>query len=275
MPEWFGGDPLNGIVITVAFFISLIAGRYISIRHMPGKMTIGFDPRIKLLVSFFIIITLTLMKHWYFPILVSVLCIVISLKLGLTGDYFKKLIFPLVMGIFILAIQGFTYGETKIDSGIILAYVEGLDYGFLIFSRVLASASVLILLVLTTSQSDVLESMRWFRAPQTIIDISSFMIRYIRTFSLEGKQMKLAFESRCGSSTGFKNRAHNAASISAALISRAYLKSDSLYRAMVSRGWKPGLEYSIEIPPLNKSDIMLGIALVAGTIGLATIDGFA
>ncbi|VVB96099.1 Energy-coupling factor transporter transmembrane protein EcfT [uncultured archaeon] len=242
---------------------------------MPDKMMAGLDPRIKLLVSFFIIITLTLMKHWYFPILVSGLCIVISLKLGLTGDYFKKVIFPLVMGIFILAIQGFTYGETKIDFGIIPVYVEGLDYGFLIFSRVLASASVLILLVLTTSESDVLESMRWFRAPQTIIEISSFMIRYIRTFSQEGKQMKLAFESRCASNTGFKNRAHNAASISAALISRAFSKSDGLYRAMVSRGWKPGLEYPIEIPPLNKSDIMLGIALVAGTIGLAAIDGFA
>lgn len=220
MPEWLGSDPLNGIVITVAFFISLIAGRYISIRrtHMPGKIMTGLDPRIKLLVSFFIIITLTLMKHWYFPIMVSTLCIVISLKLGLTGDYFKKLIFPLVLALFILAIQGLTYGETKIDSGIIPAYVEGLGYGFLIFSRVIASASVLILLVLTTSQSDVLESMRWFRTPQTIIDISSFMIRYIRTFSREGKQMKLAFESRCGSNTCFKNRAQNAASTSAALI---------------------------------------------------------
>ncbi len=85
--------------------------------------------------------------------------------------------------------------------------------------------------------------------------------------------MKLAFESRCASNTGFKNRAHNAASISAALISRAFSKSDGLYRAMVSRGWEPGLKYPIGIPPLNKSDIMLGIALVAGIIGLAAADG--
>ncbi|NJD76580.1 MAG: cobalt ECF transporter T component CbiQ [Candidatus Methanoperedens sp.] len=277
MPEWLGGDPLNGIVITVAFFISLIIGRYISIwrTHIPGKIMAGLDPRIKLLVSFFIIITLTFMKHWYFPILISALCIIISLKFGLTGSYFKKLIFPLVMGIFILAVQSLTYGETKIDSGIIPVYAEGLDYGFLIFSRVLASASVLILLVMTTSQNDVLDSMRWFRAPQTIIDILSFMIRYIRTFSKEGKQMKLAFESRCGSNTGFRSRAHNAASISAVLILRASSKSDGLYRAMVSRGWKPGQEYPVGIASLDKGDIILGVALVAGAIGLAAIDSFA
>ncbi|HEY9247412.1 MAG TPA: hypothetical protein VIO11_11240 [Candidatus Methanoperedens sp.] len=29
MLEWLRGDPLNGIVITVSFFISLIIGRYI------------------------------------------------------------------------------------------------------------------------------------------------------------------------------------------------------------------------------------------------------
>ncbi len=33
MFEWLGGDPLNGIVITIAFFISLIIGRHINLRR--------------------------------------------------------------------------------------------------------------------------------------------------------------------------------------------------------------------------------------------------
>lgn len=32
MMEWLSGDPLNGIVITLTFFISLIIGRYIGLR---------------------------------------------------------------------------------------------------------------------------------------------------------------------------------------------------------------------------------------------------
>ncbi len=33
MFEWLGGDPLNGIVITIAFFISLIIGRHLNLRR--------------------------------------------------------------------------------------------------------------------------------------------------------------------------------------------------------------------------------------------------
>ncbi len=32
MMEWLTGDPLNGIVMTITFFISLIIGRYLRLR---------------------------------------------------------------------------------------------------------------------------------------------------------------------------------------------------------------------------------------------------
>lgn len=32
MLEWLAGDPLNGIVVTITFFISLIMGRYLKLR---------------------------------------------------------------------------------------------------------------------------------------------------------------------------------------------------------------------------------------------------
>ncbi len=32
MMEWLTGDPLNGVVITITFFISLIIGRYLKLR---------------------------------------------------------------------------------------------------------------------------------------------------------------------------------------------------------------------------------------------------
>ncbi|HEY9205296.1 MAG TPA: cobalt ECF transporter T component CbiQ [Candidatus Methanoperedens sp.] len=234
------------------------------------------DSRVKLFASFFIIISLTLMKHWYFPVIASALCIVISLKLGIIRDYLKQLIFPLVMALFILAVQSFTYGETVMP-GIIPVYAEGFNYGLLIFSRVFASASVLVLLIKTTSEKEVLEGMRWFRIPQTMLEISSFMMRYMKSFSREGKQIKLAMESRCGfgRKRGFKGNVHNTASICGALVSRAFARSDDVYSAMVSRGWKPGLKYPVDFPPLDKNDIMMGIALIAGMVSLIAIDSFA
>lgn len=234
------------------------------------------DSRIKLMVSFLLIIALTGMKHWHLPIVISAFCIVISVKLNVTRDYIKKLIFPLVLALFILVIQSFTFGVTIINLGIISAYSEGIEYGFLIFSRVFASASVLVLLMRTTSENELLESMRWFRVPGTIIEISSFMTRYIKTFSHEGKKLKLAQESRCGFSrkSGFMKRMHNIASMGGLLIIRAFARSEEVYRAMLSRAWKPDLQYSVQYRPLNKSDIILGITLSSGIIGLTGIDRF-
>lgn len=232
------------------------------------------DTRIKLLVSFLLIIAITSMKHWYFPIAVSAFCIIFAHKLGILGDYNKKLVFPLILALFILAVQSVTYGVNIINPGIIPVYAEGLEYGFLIFARVLASASILILLTLTISENELLESLRHLGVPHTIIQIASFMSRYIRTFSYEGKKLKFAQESRCGFSkdSGFANRMHNIASISGALITRAFAKSEEVYRAMLSRGWKPDIQYPIERYPLNKRDMIMGITLSTGIFAMLGFD---
>jgi len=274
MLEWLTRDPLNGLVVTFAFFISLIAGRYLrekrSLAEGKGRKT---DPRIKLMVSFLLIIAITSMEHWYFPIIISILFMAAAMRLHILWDYSKKLAFPLLLASFILVIQGFTYGVNRIDLGIIPLYMDGVEYGFLIFTRIFASASILVLLITTISENELLESMRWLRVPVTVIDISSFMVRYIKTFSNEGKKIKLAQESRCGFSGGFANRMNNAASICGALITRAFGRSDMVYRAMLSRGWHPGSRQS-RIPPLGRSDAVLGLVLSSGIIGLAVFDRF-
>ena len=232
------------------------------------------DSRIKILISFLLITAITVMKHWYFPIAISLLCIVFAAKLKVIRDYGKKLRFPLVLALFIFVTQGFTYGVNAINLGIFSVYSEGVQYGFLIFSRVFASASILLLLVITTSESELLESMRYFGVPKTMLEISSFMARYIKTFSSEGKKLKLAQESRCGfpKNAGFTKKMHNVASISGALITRAFARSEEVYRAMLSRGWKPELRYPIETRPLNKRDLILGIMLSSGIFVLLGLD---
>lgn len=232
------------------------------------------DSRIRLLLSFLLIIALSTMRHWYFPIGATILCIFFAAKLNVIKDYSKKLIFPLVLALFIFALQSLTYGVNKVDMGIISVYSEGIEYGLLIFSRVFASASVLILLMLTTSENELLDSMRYFGVPGTMVEISSFMSRYIRTFSSEGRKLKLAQASRCGfsSNANFTKRMHNIASICGALIVRAFARSDEVYRAMLSRGWKSNLRHSIDCRPLNKRDMILGILSSIGIFALLGAD---
>ena len=257
MLDWIGRDPMNGVVITIAFFISLILGRYFRESFQPNCKII--DTRIKIPMSFLLILSVTLMKHWYLPIIISFFCIIIALKLRVFYNYIGKLTFPMFLALFILVIQSSTNPE----------------YGFLISARVFASASILILLIYTTSENEWFESLRWFRVPKTILEISSFMIRYIITFSNEGEKLKSAQESRCGFSRnlGFKDKIQNIACICGLLITRAFAKSDDIYKAMLSRCWKADLTYSVE-NPLHRGDMIIGAILLSGIIGLVYMDRF-
>lgn len=275
MPGWLSGDPLNGVIITVTFFISVIIGKYIRMkRTASGYRGKSIDQRIKLFILFFLIISITLMTHWYIPIGISMVCILISIRANKFGDYRRKLVFPFVLSLFIIVIQGLTYGSTRIDFGIISIYKEGLEYGFLVFSRVFAATSLIILMLSTASETDILDTMRWYRIPAVLIDISSLMIRYIKAFSTESRKMKQAQESRCGfsRSCGFREKMHNIASISGALIGRAFTRAEQVYKAMISRGWKHEQSDMPGHRPLNNIDMLMGFALSAGIIILLGID---
>ena len=181
MLEWLTTDPLNGIIITITFFSSIIIGRYIRRKREKSGNGVKFiDPRIKFFVLFVLIISITLMKHCFVPLGISIICLLISLKLKIFQNYFRKLIFPILLAFFINVIQGLTYGTNKINFGIIPLYLEGLEYGFLIFARVLAAASLAILLLTSATENEILETMRWYRVPGTLLDISSLMSRYIK-----------------------------------------------------------------------------------------------
>jgi cobalt/nickel transport system permease protein len=275
MPEWLSGDPLNGAIITITFFISIIIGKYIRMkRTASGNMGRSIDQRIKLFVLFFLIISITLMGHWYIPMGIVGLCILISIKVNIFRDYSKKLIFPVILSLFIIMIQGLTYGSTRVDIGIISIYKEGFEYGFLIFSRVFAATSLIILMLSTTCETEILDTMRWYRIPSTLIDISSLMMRYINAFSTESKKMKLAQQSRCGFSrnSGFREKMQAISSISGALIARAFTRAEQVYRAMISRGWKNDQDSFSGHRSLNNSDMLLGFALSTGIIILLGID---
>src|SRR5659263_537933 len=264
MLEWLSGDPLNGAIITMAFFLSVIIGKYIRMKRTASRSGgKSIDQRIKLFILFILTISITLMGHWYVPMGIVVLCILISIRANIFQEYGTKLIFPILLSLCIIIIQSLTYGSTRIDLGIISVYKEGFEYGFLIFSRVFAATSLTILMLSTASETEIIETIRWYRIPGTLLDISSLMVRYIKAFSTESKKMKLAQESRCGfsGSCGFRKKMHNIASISGALIGRAFTRAEQVYKAMISRGWK---NYPGSIPgyrPLDSSDILKGFTL--------------
>jgi cobalt/nickel transport system permease protein len=275
MLEWLTIDPLNGIIITITFFISVIIGRHLRRkRAAPENKGKWIDPRIKILFLFILIISITLMKHWYFPIGITIVCTLFALQLKIFRNYCRKMIFPVILAFFIVVIQGLAYGKNNINYGIIPIFSEGLDSGSLVFARVIAAASLGILMLSNTSENEIIETMRWYRVPGTLLDISSLMGRYVKAFSKEATKMKWAQESRCGFSkrSGFREKMHDVASITGALITRALVRAEQVYRAMVSRGWKHDQGYLSGHQPLDLHDLLMGFVFASGIMILLGID---
>jgi len=128
---------LNGLPLTVKrdhnndhFFHIVNYCRHLrNKRAAPENKGKLIDPRIKIFFLFILIISTTLMKHWYFPLGITVICTLFTLKSKKFQNFSRKMIFPVILAFFIVVIQGLTYGTNKINYGIIPLYAEGLDSG--------------------------------------------------------------------------------------------------------------------------------------------------
>ncbi len=274
MLEWLRGDTMNGFVITISFFVSLIAGRYLA-EYMDSGSNRGIviEPVIRLVFAFLLITAMTIVQHWYIPAIVSVLCMIIAHRIKMLRIYCKYLIMPLVMVVFIIAVRVFPVFPGADDARAVLPGPSW-DYVFLIFSRVFASASVLIILFLTTSENELLGSLRMLRIPSTILEISSFMIRYIKAFSYEGNKLRMAQEALLGYSGSFMKKMSRAGMICALLITRTFSRSKEIYRAMLSRGWKKGTGCLHEHQGLGTRHILPVFLIIFLLAGIILLDAF-
>lgn len=127
-----------------------------------------------------------------------------------------------------------------------------------------------IVLAASTPARQVLRGFQRLRAPSLMVQIASFMLRYVNVVNDEMERMRIARESR-----GFEARGPRAwpvlSSAAGAMFIRSYERGERVYLAMVSRGYTgtlpdtapsavPGLQWMRALTP----------ALVAACIAAAT-----
>ncbi len=212
MLEWLQGDPLVGIFTTIGFFVSLIIGYQVKTRRMNprssanvverGELVGGIDPRIKLVCAVAAVFGLVFMVHWQTTLFVlASSAALVFYSHASVKNYLKRLLYPSYIIVLVAVVQPFTYGSTvaAIVPGLGLSvYQEGINLGILIFARAVAAVSVLNLLVLVTPMETLMDSLRWFRVPDVILDTMMLMYRYIGIVSEESGRMRKAQESRLG-----------------------------------------------------------------------------
>ncbi len=289
MLEWLQGDPLVGILTTVGFFIFLIVGYNLKIRRMNPKPSVnvverkestgGVDPRIKLICAVTAVFSVVFMVHWQttLVVLASSTALIFYTHASMK-TYLKRLLYPSYIIVLVAVLQPFTFGSTVaavVPELGLSVYQEGINFGILVFARAVAAVSVLNLLVLVTPMETLMDSLRWFRVPDVILDTMMLMYRYIGLVSEESGRMRKAQESRLGYSkiVGISRKLANFGTLAGMLLTRSFDRAIKVGNAMIARGYTGGsslFPYSTE--RMKRRDAVVGFIAILIIVLLIILD---
>lgn len=113
---------------------------------------------------------------------------------------------------------------------------DGLDAGLALLVTATTSVLMAIAFATTTSSRDLVRALQHLRVPDRLVQILSFMVRYLGVVGSQAQRMKVARDSR-----GFRPRSLGSwpviASSAGALFIRSYERGERVHLAMLSRGY--------------------------------------
>jgi cobalt/nickel transport system permease protein len=159
---------------------------------------------------------------------------------------------------FALLMPFFGQGERVEFLGLLL-YREGIEAGAGIIAKATLGVLTAILLSATTTAREILRGLEILKLPTLLVQIASFMLRYINVVTDEMERMRVARASRGFQESGIKHWKVLANSAGALFI-RSYERGERVHLAMLSRGYSGTLP-KIERVALTKSQIAYGLSL--------------
>jgi cobalt/nickel transport system permease protein len=147
------------------------------------------------------------------------------------------------------------------------------DAGLLRFVSVMVrswlSVQMAILLVAVTAFPDIIHALGHLYVPPIIVTIIAFLYRYLFVLTDEVMRLMRARQSRSAGTAGIRAggsvwwRARIAGNMAGQLFLRSYERSDRIYDAMLSRGYRGKLE-TMHIAKIQTADWLVGsVALAA------------
>jgi cobalt/nickel transport system permease protein len=148
---------------------------------------------------------------------------------------FKRALIEIPFIFFALLMPFFGTGERFEVAGLNL-YREGLLAGAGIFVKGTLGVITAIILSTSTTAREILRGLERLKLPALMVQIASFMLRYVNVVNDEMERMKVARESRGFEATGVKHW-KVLATAAGALFIRSYERGERVHLAMLSRGY--------------------------------------
>jgi cobalt/nickel transport system permease protein len=217
-------------------------------------------------VAFILVVVSTPVTQWqafiaYFVWLLSVV-VVAKIPFALL---FKRSLIEVPFVFFAVLMPFFGSGE-KIQIGPFDLYREGVIAGSGIVVKGTLGVMTAIILSTSTTAREILRGLERLRLPVLMVQIASFMLRYVNVVNDEMERMKVARESRGFEATGIKHW-RVLATAAGALFIRSYERGERVHLSMLSRGYEGVLPHD-EPPRINAKIWLLAMMypLVAALI---------
>ena len=229
----------------------------------------SWNPPLKLLGGGFLIIIFSLLSNIYLCLLSLGLSLFFFFISKLPFSFlFKQLRWLLLLLIFFLIILPLTVEGESFNWGLLTFSKQGLNLAFLISLRALSIFILLVVILGTTKFNTVLKALGTLKVPNKFIQMVMFTYRYIFLFWEELRRVTISAKSRL-----FKERTDYFtfkifANLVGILFIRGWERTQEVYQAMLSRGYKGKIE-SLEEFKFGLPDILKTFLL--GSVGLSLI----
>ena len=223
-------------------------------------------PHIKILAGllFIIVAVSTDITNW--PAFVAYFAIIITItqiaKLPII-TVFKRSLIEVPFVLFALLMPFFGTGEV-VEIGSLNLYVDGLLAGASIVVKGTLGILVAINLSATTTAREILNGLETLKMPTPMVQIASFMLRYVNVVNDEMLRMAVARASRGFEATGVRQWPV-LATAAGALFIRSYERGERVHLAMIARGYQGDLPKTEKI---NNSARYWAIGLAVPFIAL-------
>ena len=178
---------------------------------------------------------------------------------------FKRALIEIPFVFFAILMPFFGEGEKFSIFGL-MVYRDGWLAGTSIVVKGTLGVLAAVILSTTTTAREILRGLEKLKLPMIMVQIASFMLRYINVISDEMERMKVARESRGFIATGIKHW-KVLATAAAALFIRSYERGERVHLAMLSRGFDgalPSIETHAVTPKQWATALSIpGLALIA------------
>ena len=229
------------------------------------------DPKIKALIVLMLLLAVMFSRDIRFLAGIYALCLLLACVSSIGLGYFLKRtwifiplfsLFVAIPAIFDIFSPGEPLLTIRIFSLPLIITKQGLASAGFFFSRVLASVSLCVLLVLTTRYNVLLKVLRLFKVPQVFVMTLGMCYRYVYLFIEILQNTYMAIKSRVGHIVSVKKGQGVVAWNIASLWQRSYALHNQVYDAMLSRGYDGEPKVMDEFRATYLDWFWLGVAIL-------------